>query len=79
MGRTIDALVVRADVKSRAKEALQDRAGRVAGRAETLFATVRDGTARAVSNLGSNGSGSQSPQRDQEHFDDDEASGPVGP
>jgi hypothetical protein len=78
MGRTIDALVVRADVKSRAREAFQDRAGRVTGRAEALFATVRDGAARAMSNIGSNGSGSQWPRGDHEHFDD-EASGPVGP
>jgi hypothetical protein len=77
MGRTIDALVVRADVKSRAKEAFQDRAGRVAGRAEALFATVRDGAVRAMGNLGSNGSGPQSPPG--EHADDGVGLGPVGP
>jgi hypothetical protein len=31
-----------------------------------------------MSNIGSNGSGSQWPRGDHEHFDD-EASGPVGP
>ena len=55
MGRTIDALVVRADVKARAKEAVQERAGRLSGRAEALFASVRDGASRAMGNRSWNG------------------------